>query len=101
MGLAEKLNASRSHGIMHQEIQNKKRALGLSLALIGLDDCAAAARISQRMLFWMDFGWEKKLQAQPRIGLAWQRVAGLFLLGVLEGTSSGAEACHSSRIVSF
>ena len=45
----------------------------------------------------MDFGWEKKLGAQPRIGLAWQQVAGLFLCAcvgggdVLDRTGSEAE----------
>ena len=29
-----------------------------------LDDRAAAACISQRTVFWMDFGWEKKPQMQ-------------------------------------
>lgn len=39
-----------------------------------------------------------ELRVQPRVGLAQQRVGG-YSLGVLEGTGSGAAACHSSRIV--
>ena len=47
------------------------------------------------------FGWildGKELQTQPRIGLAWQRVA-VYSLGVLEVIGSEAEAYHSSKIV--
>ena len=37
--------------------------------------------------------------AQSRIGLAWQRVAGLFYSGHSRGTGPEAEACHSSKII--
>ena len=33
----------------------------------------------------MDFGWEKELWAQPVVGLAWQRVAGLFFSSCSRG----------------
>ena len=64
-----------------------------------LDDPAAAACVSRWTARWMDLGWEKKLRAQPRIRLAWPRVAGLFSLALLDGMSSETEACHSSKIV--
>ena len=45
------------------------------------------------------FKWEKEFWAQP--GLVWpgRGWRGYFSLGVLEGTGSEAEACHSSKIV--
>ena len=58
--------------------RGQRLALRISLPCRCLDDRAAAACVSQRTVFWMDFGWEKKLQEQPRIRLAWHRVAGLF-----------------------
>ena len=59
------------------------------------DDPAAAACVSQWMVFWMGrnsghslgLGWP---------GRAWQ---GYSSLGVLEGMTSEEEACHSSKIV--
>ena len=33
------------------------------------------------------FEWEKELWAQPRAGLAWQRVAGLFFFGCSRGNA--------------
>ena len=47
---------------------------------------AAAACVSQRMIFGMDFVLGKKLLAQARIGLIWRRVSGLFF-----GCSRGDE----------
>ena len=57
----------------------------------------------------------KEHWAQLRIGLGWQRVAGLYSffkknlfyccsgtvvsIGFLEGTNSEADACHSSKVV--
>ena len=86
--MAGKLNTSRVQGIMGEKIWSKRRALGQagsdSQALFPrgcLDDHAAAACVSQGMVFWMDLGQEKELWAQPRIGLAWQRVSGLFFSG--------------------
>ena len=40
-----------------------------------LDNCAAAARVLDG----------KELRVQPRVRLAWQRVAGLFLFGCSRG----------------
>ena len=59
IGLSEKLNASRVHGIMDEKVWNKRRALrvseGLALRLPGgcLGDRAAAACISQWVVLWM------------------------------------------------
>ena len=41
----------------------------------------------------------KELQAQRRIGLAWQRVAEFFFFGCGRREPSEAETCHSSKIV--
>ena len=59
-----------------------------------LDDGAAAACISQQMVFWMGrnsgcslgLGWP---------GRGWQG----YSLGVLERTGYETEACHSSKVV--
>ena len=106
MGLAEKLKASRVHG-------NQKGvgslASGLSLAPTGslwllgsqalllqgcLGDCAAAAWISQWTVFWMG------RNSGHSLGSGWPgRGCQVYFLGILEGMSSGAKACHSSKIV--
>ena len=77
--MAEKPNASRANG-------NKKRAGSVAQGELALPQVLAVAL---RLLF-LQGGWMicssclhfpvdgKELWAQPRIGLAWQRVAGLF-----------------------
>ena len=64
--------------------ERQRQALG-SLPSGCLDDYSVAASISQRMVFWVDFGWEKNLHTQPRIGLVWHRVAGLLFFGWSSG----------------
>ena len=58
-------------------------------------DGAAAACVSYRMLFWMGrISWCSLGSGWP--GRGWR---GYSSLGVLEGTSSEAEACLSSKIL--
>lgn len=56
-----------------------------------------ATCIPQRMVLFLER--YKELCVQSETGLAWQRVAGLLFLGVLEGSGSEAEASYSFKIV--
>ena len=47
---------------------------------------------------WMDFGWEGT-PGQPGLGWPGTGWQGYSSLGVLEGTTSEAEACYPSKIV--
>ena len=85
--------AARGNGIQLREstesrarfkIQGVQRWLLRFLPRGRLDDLAAAACISQRLAFWMGFGWEKKLRAQPRLGQPGRGWQG-YSLGVLVG----------------
>ena len=60
-----------------------------------LDDRAAAACISQQTVFCMG----RNSGCSPGSGWPGRGWQGYPSLGVLEGTSSEAEACHSSKIV--
>ena len=76
-GLEEKLNASGLSGIMGQ-ISNKRRGDWLlgSPPPGYLDDCAAAACVSQRMVFWM------REETPPTLRLGRPgRGAGVFFFG--------------------
>ena len=94
MGSAEKLNASIPLG-------SKKRPVSLARWLLGsdslpqgyLDNHAAVACISQQIVFWMEGNSGRSL------GWPGRGRQGYSSLGVLEGRTSEAENCHSSKIV--
>ena len=67
----------------------------LSLPQGCLDDGAVAACVSQWTAFWM------RRKSGHSLGSGWpgRGRQSYPSLGVLEGTSSEAEACHSSKIV--
>ena len=69
-------------------------ALGLfSLRMPGWSCCSCLCPKGQH------FGQEKKPWAQPRIRLAWQRVAGLFFFGCLTGMGSKAKPASLPKII--
>ena len=85
MELVDKLNASKAQGITARRFKIKRAETG-SWALLPpgcLDDCAAAASVSQRMVFWMGRNSRRSIRlGWP--GRGWQ---GYSSLGVLEGSS--------------
>ena len=72
-----------------------KEGLSVLLPRVCRDDPAAAACLSQRMVFWMG------RNSRCTIGSGWpgRGWKGYSSLGVLERMSYEAEACHSSKIV--
>ena len=70
-------------------------SLWLSLPQEYLDDCAAAACISQGMVFWMRRISRCSLRSSWP-GTGWQVYSSL---GVLGGVSCEADSCRSSKIV--
>ena len=95
--MVDKLNASKAQGITARRFKIKRAETG-SWALLPpgcLDDRAAAAHVFQWTVF------QKERNSGHRLGLGWpgRGWQGYSSLGVLEGMSSEAEACHSSKIV--